>query len=81
MKKLTVLLLCMLLALTPVLAENEASLDGRWLCADIQGNVTENTPAERKTTSACLSTRIGSFKQRFQPENPRQVQWRMSSAH
>ena len=48
MKKLTVLLLCMLLALTPVLAENEASLDGRWLCADIQGNVTENTPAERK---------------------------------
>ena len=38
----------MLLALTPVLAENEASLDGRWLCADIQGNVTENTPAERK---------------------------------
>lgn len=48
MKKLTVLLLCMLLALTPALAENEASLDGRWLCADIQGNVTENTPAERK---------------------------------
>ena len=48
MKKLTILLLCMLLALTPVLAENEASLDGRWLCADIQGNVTENTPAERK---------------------------------
>lgn len=48
MKKLTVLLLCMLLALTPVLAENEASLDGRWLCADIQGNVTENTPAECK---------------------------------
>lgn len=48
MKKLTVLLLCMLLALTPALAGNEASLDGRWLCADIQGNVTENTPAERK---------------------------------
>ena len=48
MKKLTVLLLCMLLALTPVLAENEASLDGRWLCADIQGNVTEDTPAVLK---------------------------------
>ena len=28
--------------------ETGAILDGRWLCADIQGNVTENTPAALK---------------------------------
>ena len=51
-KKLTALLLCALLALaptlTPVLAEGGAILDGRWLNADIQGNVTEDTPAVLK---------------------------------
>ena len=46
MKKLTVLLLCMLLAISPVLAEGDTILDGRWLDADIQGNVTQDTPAE-----------------------------------
>ena len=46
MKKLTVLLLCMLLAISPVLAEGDPILDGRWLDADIQGNVTQDTPAE-----------------------------------
>lgn len=48
-KKLTAMLLCALLALapalSPVLAEGGAILDGRWLNADIQGNVTEDTPA------------------------------------
>ncbi|MBQ6346494.1 MAG: M13 family metallopeptidase [Clostridia bacterium] len=48
MKKLTALLLCALLALAPALAEGGAILDGRWLCADVQGNVTEDTPAELK---------------------------------
>ena len=49
MKKRIALLLCALLILSLIpasalAAENEI-LDGRWLCADIQGNVTENTPA------------------------------------
>lgn len=48
-KQLTAMLLCALLALapalSPVLAEGGAILDGRWLNADIQGNVTEDTPA------------------------------------
>ena len=52
MKKLTALLLCALLVLSLVpasalAAENEIP-DGRWLCADIQGNVTEDTPAALK---------------------------------
>lgn len=47
-KQLTVLLLCALLALAPALAEGGAILDGRWLNADIQGNVTEDTPAVLK---------------------------------
>ena len=51
-KKLTAILLCVMLALVPalssVLAEGGAILDGRWLNADIQGNVTEDTPAELK---------------------------------
>ena len=52
MKKLIALLLCALLILSLIpasalAAENEI-LDGRWLCADIQGNVTENTPAALK---------------------------------
>ena len=48
MKQLTALLLCALLALAPALAEGGAILDGRWLNADIQGNVTEDTPAVLK---------------------------------
>ena len=48
MRKLTALLLCALLALAPALAEGGAILDGRWLNADIQGNVTEDTPAVLK---------------------------------
>ena len=51
-KKLTAILLCVMLALVPalssVLAEGGAILDGRWLNADIQGNVSEDTPAELK---------------------------------
>ncbi|MBQ8962564.1 MAG: M13 family metallopeptidase [Clostridia bacterium] len=47
-KQLTVLLLCALLALAPALAEGGAILDGRWLNVDIQGNVTEDTPAVLK---------------------------------
>ena len=45
MKRLTALLLCALLALTPALAEGGAILDGRWLCSELQGNVTEDTSA------------------------------------
>ena len=52
MRKLTALLLCALLTLaptlTPVLAEGGAIIDGRWLNADIQGNVTEDTSAVLK---------------------------------
>ena len=52
MKQLTALLLVALLALAsalaPALAEGGAILDGRWLCADLVGNVTEDTPAELK---------------------------------
>lgn len=59
MKKLTALLLTVLIVLVPALAESALSdrgaildedvatiLDGRWLCIDLQGNVTEDTPAE-----------------------------------
>lgn len=45
------MLLCALLVLSLVPASALAAEeipDGRWLNADIQGNVTENTPAERK---------------------------------
>ena len=51
MKKPISLLLCALLVLSLVPASALAAEeipDGRWLNADIQGNVTENTPAERK---------------------------------
>ena len=48
LKKITALLLCLILAAAPALAGAEEILDGRWLCADIQGNVTEDTPAELK---------------------------------
>ena len=48
MKQLTALLLCAILALAPALAEGGTILDGRWLNADIQENVTEDTPAELK---------------------------------
>ena len=51
-KKLTAILLCAMLALVPalssVLAEADTILDGRWLNADIQGNVTEDTPGVLK---------------------------------
>lgn len=47
LKKMIALLLCLMLA-APALAGAEEILDGRWLCADIQGNVTEDTPAELK---------------------------------
>lgn len=45
------LLLCtmLMLAATPAaLSEGGRILDGRWLCADIEGNVTEDTPAGLK---------------------------------
>ena len=49
------LLLCALLAMTSIaaalpsaLAEGGEILDGRWLCSNIAGNVTEDTPAELK---------------------------------
>lgn len=50
MKKALSLLLCVLLASGPVwiFAEGGTILDGRWLCADIKGNVTGDTPAELK---------------------------------
>ena len=43
-----VILLCALLSLAPAMAEGGVILDGRWLNADIQGNVTEDTPAVLK---------------------------------
>ena len=48
MKKMVALLLGLLLALTPVLAAAEDILDGRWLCADVQGNVDADTPVSLK---------------------------------
>ena len=55
MRKWTTLLLCALLAMTStfavstsVFAEGGRILDGRWLCSNIAGNVTEDTPAELK---------------------------------
>ena len=47
-KKLIGFLLCALMAISPVMvfAEEGVSLDGRWVCADIQGNITKDTPAE-----------------------------------
>ena len=47
-RKGLILLLCALLAVSPVLAETGQILDGRWLCSDIVGNVTADTPAELK---------------------------------
>ena len=43
-----VILLCALLSLAPAMAEGGVILDGRWLNADIQGNVTEDTPTVLK---------------------------------
>ena len=40
------LLLCAMLDMAPALSEDAAVLDGRWLCVDIQGNVTADTPAD-----------------------------------
>ena len=48
MRLLTLMLFCILLALSPALADGGVILDGRWLCSDIQGNVTESTVAELK---------------------------------
>ncbi|MBQ6373342.1 MAG: M13 family metallopeptidase [Clostridia bacterium] len=55
MRKWMTLLLCVLLAMALIaavlpsaIAENGKILDGRWLCSDIAGNVTEDTPAELK---------------------------------
>ena len=55
LRKWITLLLCTLLAIAfpsvahpSVLAEDGKILDGRWLCADIAGNVTKDTPAELK---------------------------------
>lgn len=48
MKRIAALLLGLLLALTPVLAVAEESLDGRWLCPDVEGNVTEETTVSLK---------------------------------
>ena len=50
-KQLSALLLLLIFAVmgaASALAEDAAILDGRWLCADIQGNVTGDTPAELK---------------------------------
>lgn len=46
-KRMIALLLCLILAVAPALAAGEI-LDERWLCADIQGNVTADTLAELK---------------------------------
>lgn len=48
MKRMLALLLCVLLAASSALAEGAAILDGRWLCADIRGSVTQDTPADLK---------------------------------
>ena len=45
MKKFIALLLCALLAVSAALAEGGTIPDGRWLDADVQGNVTADTPA------------------------------------
>ena len=47
MKKFIALLLCALLAVSAALAEGGIP-DGRWLDADVQGNVTADTPAALK---------------------------------
>lgn len=52
-RKLTFLFLCALLCalfitLFPAAADGGEILDGRWLCSDVQGFVTEDTPAELK---------------------------------
>ena len=52
-RKSTSLLLCALLCalfvtLIPAAADGGEILDGRWLCSDVQGFVTEDTPAELK---------------------------------
>ena len=55
MRKWITLLLCALLTMTSIavvqtsaFAEGGRILDGRWLCSNIAGNVTEDTPAELK---------------------------------
>ena len=55
MSKWMTLLLCAVMAMTSIaavqpsaLAEGGRILDGRWLCSNIAGNVTEDTPAELK---------------------------------
>lgn len=46
MRKLIALLFAAVLAVTPALAESGRVLDERWLCSDIQGNVTWDTTVE-----------------------------------
>ncbi|MBR3245541.1 MAG: M13 family metallopeptidase, partial [Parasporobacterium sp.] len=48
MRKIIVLAVSFLLAVTPVFADGGQVLDGRWLCTNIDGNVTEETPDEMK---------------------------------
>ena len=48
MRKIIVLAVSFLLAVTPVFADGGQILDDRWLCTNIDGNVTEETPAEMK---------------------------------
>lgn len=48
MKKFVALLLCVLLAVSAALAEGGTIPDGRWLDADVVGNVTADTPAALK---------------------------------
>ena len=48
MKKIIVFAVSFMLAVTPVLADGGQIPDGRWLCTNIDGNVTEETPAELK---------------------------------
>ncbi|MBQ6505502.1 MAG: hypothetical protein IJI57_16475 [Flexilinea sp.] len=49
---IALILIVVLLTALPVMAEKTQSggqiLDGRWLCSDVQGFVTEDTPAELK---------------------------------
>ena len=48
LKRGLMILLCAVLAVTTALAEGGRILDGRWLCSNIEGNVTADTPAEPK---------------------------------
>lgn len=78
MRKWMTLLLSALLAMTSiavaaasVLAESGRILDGRWLCSNIAGNVTEDTPAELKDDFGLyISTNRGFSSLNLPPESP-----------